>query len=517
MTGVTAVATDGEDGDEGSDGVAAPDAPAPTSALHRWAVSARELVRAPSAPGPERWAARAFLLVALPVGLVFVFVIPPSQVVDEESHFLRAWQLSGLNLFADVREDPESGFERNGAVFDVCVVEYIREFAGAAQVADNFSMSTFWFDTPDCSPRNRDFVITDAATGYGPWSYPGEVTALAISRAAGLPLPVAFYAGRLAGLLVFTSAIWAALRIAPAARLTMMFVALLPMSLMSAVAYNSDGVMIAGSILAAACALRLALHETQRARQLLLVMTLALACVVVSKPTYVVLVGLLLLVPAARFGSRRAGRWLLAGSAAAVVVPAVAWYRISQGADTGPIFYAGTDPAAQLRSVISDPFGFLVTVWDTLFSYTYEVFFLRGWLGVYGMFRIGRPEVAPLLAVPWIIVAAGALAVTVAVEAGERREMPTIDRVRRQVVAYGILIGGPLAIFFTAYLMWTVPGADVIEGVQGRYMLPFIPVAAVAAALIRHRSTARFSIRGVVIVSVLLALASLNQMVALFY
>jgi hypothetical protein len=41
-------------------------------------------------------------------GLLFLFLTPPMQVPDEPAHFLRAWQISEGNLFAD-REDNRVG------------------------------------------------------------------------------------------------------------------------------------------------------------------------------------------------------------------------------------------------------------------------------------------------------------------------------------------------------------------------------------------------------------------------
>jgi hypothetical protein len=133
------------------------------------------------------------------------------------------------------------------------------------------------------------------------------------------------------------------------------------------------------------------------------------------------------------------------------------------------------------------------------------------------MARSGRPEVAALLAMPFIVLAAGVLAAAIVVEAGEPRRMPARTRTVRAVVALGVLIGGPLLVVVGAYVFWTVPGADTIEGVQGRYLLPFVPMVAASIALFRERSTARFSVLGVGAASVVLAVASWSKMMDLFY
>jgi uncharacterized membrane protein len=246
-------------------------------------------------------------------------------------------------------------------------------------------------------------------------------------------------------------------------------------------------------------------------------MAIALGCIVATKPPYVVLVALLALIPLEVFGTRSTGRRLLAAAAAVSIVPAMLWYRLGQGVDSAEIFYPGSDPGEQLANAMRHPFGFLRLVWRTWFVDPYEVFIFRGWVGVYGMARSGRPEVAPLLPMPFIVLAAGVLAAAIVVESGERRHLTSRVRFTRAVVALGVLIGGPLLVFFGAYVFWTIPGARTIEGVQGRYMLPFVPMVAASISLFRQRSTARFSVVGVGVASVVLAVASWSKMMDLFY
>lgn len=468
----------------------------------------------------DRWAAVAFVAVAIPVGLTFIVLIPPSQVVDEQSHFMRVWQLSEFNLRTEVRIDPNIGLERSGSVYDDCVVEYLAENVDAATLPSDFSLRNVWFDTPDCSPQSRSFEFFDTAVLYGPWSYPGQTVGVGVGRALGLPLPVTFHLGRLAGLLVFVAAVAAALRIAPRGRLTMMAVALLPMSLMSAAAYSADGVVIAGSILAVASVLRLALDDEMQSRHrrwLLGVLAAALGVVVITKPNYIVLLGLLLLIPLQGFRSRRQGRMVLAGIAAAISSLAAFFYVALSGAPTSPIYYPETQPSAQLRTLVTNPIGFLGVVWDTVFSYTYEIFFLRGWVGIFGMFRTGRPEVAPLLAVPFVIVAFVAVSLAIAAEAGLRRPLDWRTRWWRRGVVAIVGVGGVTSVFAAAFVFWTAPGAPVIEGVQGRYIVPFVPLLAAALALRRFRSDMALGVRWIVVVAVVLAVASIDKYVALFY
>ncbi len=468
--------------------------------------------------GRDLRASRAFLLVALLAGLFFVFLTPPTQALDEQSHFLRAWKLSELDIVTETAVEPATGAERNGSVYDLCVIGYMDEMVARAKLPDSFSFRDFWYDTPPCSPQRRAFVFTDAGTGYGPWAYPGQIVGLGITRALGLPLPVSFFAGRLGGLLFYIGLIWAALRITPTARLMMLLVGLLPVSLVAAAGYSADGVIIAGSILATACVLRLVHSEVRNPTPFFLLAAASLGLVVNSKQNYVVLLGLLFLIPIRRFGTVK--RWLIrvGGASVLIFLISVLWYRFGQGVIDSSIFYPNTDPGQQARFVLAHPLSFLNVVWTTLFSYTYEVWFLRGWVGVFGMFRnVGRPSVQPLLPLPYVILADVMVAVALVIETGSRRALQLQTMIRRRVIGWGVVVVGPLLIFLGTFILWTPPGQAIIEGAQGRYMLPFLPVAAASISMVRKRSDVQLSTVAVSAASVVLLLAAIRQMWALFY
>ena len=218
---------------------------------------------APPVPGPPRrfrfrlgvagWAVdRWFLLIAIPIGVFFVLAIPPTQGIDESAHFIRAWLVSGGDVVARTEIDGNTGVRHAGGDIDACVIDYVSKFQIRAAEPDDFEPHDYWFDTPPCSPQERGWVIADAASNYTPLSYAPQVVVLSATRAVGLPVPVSFFGGRLAGLAAFIAVVWWAIRLAPGGKSVLMVVALLPTTLMSAATYNADGVADALAILAVA-------------------------------------------------------------------------------------------------------------------------------------------------------------------------------------------------------------------------------------------------------------------------
>jgi uncharacterized membrane protein len=473
------------------------------------------LVRRIKARGDDL-APAVFLPFALLVGLLFVFLIPPTQVLDESSHFLRAWQIAELNVEMDARFDEATGLERNGAVYDACVIEYMGQLSTAAAQPQDMAYGSFWNDTPDCSPQQRQFYFVDSAAGYGPWSYAGHLVGLMFGRAVGLPLPVIFYLGRITGLLAYVGIVWSALKLTPSARLPMFFVATLPMSMMTAAAYQTDGTVLASVVFMCACLLRFVLVPEARSTRLAVGMTIAAGVAIASKPNLVVLVPLLLLLPAPAGVAR--GRWNMVrtGAAGATLATVAVWHRFWSGVSASEIYYPDSDPEHQAAAVLKHPIGFLRLVWHTAFDYTSEVFMVRGWVGIFGMQR-GRDGVAPLLPMLLVVLAFGVGVLAHFVLLGERREMRVRTRAFTVGVFTAILVAGPLSVFYAAFTQWTAPGAPRIEGVQARYFLPYLPVAAAGLAILRKRSNLQISTGFVGLAALFLAIASVNQMMLLFY
>jgi len=459
---------------------------------------------------------RFYLLVAIPAGLFFALLVPPSQVLDESAHFFRVWQVSSGNVAADSTFDPNSGDEVTTGTYDRCVREYMTEFGRVAAAPQPFVWRDFWLDTPDCSPQVREQVVGEPMGTYSLWSYPGHTVGVAVGRAVGLPLPVTFYLGRLLGLAASITMCWWAIRLAPRLQLLLASVALMPMALIGAAGFSPDGMVLGCALVLIASCLRFSAQDAPAPRRLdIAVIVAASSALVVSKPPYAVFLLLFAAYRPQLFGSTRATVQRLAAMAAVPLVAMVLWARF--GYPSGALVAAGdVDPGRQVRWVAGHPLEYLNVLSDSVFHWETQEFVMKGWVGAFGMFRTGSPE-TPLMLTGFVILAALLLGALVATEAGPRLAVAGRADAVRTWVPLGVSLLGVLGLYTSAYLSWTPVASPLITGVQGRYLLAFIALPGVTVALRRQRSNAAVGMKVAGVAIAVLFAAAAVKVIAYFY
>jgi uncharacterized membrane protein len=70
----------------------------------------------------------------------------------------------------------------------------------------------------------------------------------------------------------------------------------------------------------------------------------------------------------------------------------------------------------------------------------------------------------------------------------ERFAVETVTRIRLAVVATLVVIGYWLALYVIFFLVWTEIALNRVDGVQGRYLIVVLPVAAMAVAALVNRA-----------------------------
>ncbi|HSP13637.1 MAG TPA: DUF2142 domain-containing protein [Thermoanaerobaculia bacterium] len=400
---------------------------------------------------------RLFVIVGVCAVVLFTFVTPPFQVPDEVGHFWRAESIAHGALFPPMTA--------RGAAAELP--------KGLASI-----VLVFWRTTPDfkitydefhrarwvrLEPETRVPVILPA--GYTPAPYIPQIVAATIGRVVHAIPVVTFYLGRLLNGLAFVAMVAMAIRIAPALRWVFAASGLLPMAMYLAASWSPDAMTIAASLLFTALLLRGA--RTPREAALL---SAAGAFVGLCKPAYFLIALLALVVPIVR-GSYRAiiiaataaGVALAMWSAARAFVPARPGVRI--------------DPAAQIDCIRHDPgvFGDAIVHEARLHGLEYTE---------QGVGRLGLLDIR----LPQAVITAELLLLLLCAWSGvEAPRMPV------RLLSLLIVAATVAGIALSSYLGWTAVCARQIDGIQGRYFLPIVPLifAVVSLPLVRREAIPR--------------------------
>ncbi|MBE7211318.1 MAG: DUF2142 domain-containing protein, partial [Gluconacetobacter diazotrophicus] len=233
--------------------------------------------------------------------------------------------------------------------------------------------------------------------------------------------------------------------------------------------------------------------------------TALLAVIAMAKPPYLPLVALLLLPLRLRRGvplpTHLARRLVALG---VVVLLAVFWTWLTVRFASAPIFRApeeagplwpgsrpavfdATDMGAQLRVLAARPWLVLTLPLQSLLRHP-EPF--AQMLGVLGWLNLVLPRPLMLL---WVLaILAGFLAAVLpsaapsaSVPAAAARDRPG-SNAQEAVLLVAACLAVLLLIYISQYLSFTPVGYDWVSGPQGRYLIPLLPVLAVAVPTFRR-------------------------------
>jgi hypothetical protein len=414
---------------------------------------------------------RGFAVVALVFGLAYVAVTPPFGAPDEYNHFFRAYHVSEGGVLARRESIALEGkaYAMVGAPLPASLVQMAELAPRAEPTPATGPVSTrARVATMRALPLRADEqIFTDFRNTalYAPVSYVPQGLGMLVARPFAASPVVPFYAGRLANLAFFAIVVALAMRIAPIHSSVLFLAAASPMALFVAASLSADAVLNAVCLVYVALVFSIALVD-RRVRGLEIGGLVALpVAIALSKHAYAPLCLLALMIPAERFGGRRWRLAVIGVGTAAALLAAAAW-TVAASPLLEPIpGHVSAYPdlrEARTRLVLGDPFGFLEKLLRTLRvhgpRYALQLVGVLGWLEV--------PLPASILYAYLLALVAAAIADGASV---------TLALRQRAVVA-ATTAATVVTIFAALYLVWGSPSENVLEGVQGRYFVPLVPL-----------------------------------------
>ncbi|MEJ7926652.1 DUF2142 domain-containing protein [Sphingobium sp. AN641] len=408
----------------------------------------------------ERW---LFTLVVAAT-LLFTLITPPFQAPDENQHYMKALLLSEGGVLTQT-QGPMIGAQLPRAATDLHDVDFPTETPGAIQLYSLDMLRRAW--SADAARPGRRFADFPNVANYAPTLYAPGAAGLVIGDAIGLPRLGAFYTGRMVNALVALGLILLALRLLPFGRMALLGVALLPTAVYQTGSLSPDAVINSVGFLGLALALRIGHAPPRPARTAALFLVAPLLAL--AKGVYLPLMAAGLRWP--RRGERGPG--LILGAMAAGAIVFIGWMSYSGGT---PALYhiisrktgenVMTAPLAdQLGYILGDPAGFarilLSSIVERAPVYALQIVGRLGWNAI----------LLPLLAYPL-----AALMLAGALLSGSGTRFSFGQRLWWLAVA----IGTALLVETAMYLTGTPLAADYVQGTQGRYFLPLMPLALMA-------------------------------------
>ncbi|MBK8086283.1 MAG: DUF2142 domain-containing protein [Devosia sp.] len=389
-----------------------------------------------------------FLVFAIQI----VVTLPPFQGADEAAHLYRVEAFAqGTPIPYRVTEGMLGGPVDPGLREAAQLFEDIKFAQGvkvsAARLAE--AEARAWSGQPVAIPFTSSSL-------YSPALYAPMAGALAIAKQLDLGILDSTKLVRLSNALCSAGLLLLAMLLLERGRTLAFAIALLPMTVFVSAYATQDGPIFALSMLVVAILSRAWNEKRPLGLAELAAATLILVCLATSKPPGLAFAGLLLgytrnplpirLLAVALVGAAFAGWNALVYAGGSLHLNAVA------------------DPAAQLAFLLADPLRVIEIAGTTLM--TWGRFYVESFVGQLGWLDVFLP--------PWYHLATQAMLglAALGVVAGGVRLVRSGESLAL-ATALLVLLAGSGMLFGSLYLGWTEVGKLIVNGVQGRYFLPF--------------------------------------------
>ncbi len=410
---------------------------------------------------------------ALFLGCMYMAVLPPLSAPDEIAHFASAYAIS--NQIMGMERTDEYGFVRmrkeDEFLQNVEMVSGDEERMSLGRLLEEET----WQAIADhafplfVSAEQKEMVSSVVGQNHStPISYLVPALGITVARLLGVNCIALAFMGRFFQLMFYAAMVYASVRVLPFGKMVLFGVSMLPMALHLAASYSYDAFLMGTCFFFGSYCLHLAYAKPMVTWKDILLLAVLAAAFGPCKMIYAVMLGFALLIPVKKFGNWK--RW---GISAAAVLAAFAAAMVLVNRATITNYAVSTDtyvewasePAYSFSWVIHNPFISMRIFYDSLVHLGDE------W--TLQMFGSMLGNLDPVLSVPFAVIAgmASCLILLSLRNAGEALYMKPWQKFWVCLIAFGSLLG----LMGAMLIAWTPFGSPVVEGVQGRYLLPVIP------------------------------------------
>ena len=407
----------------------------------------------------RRWIGRhaeaGFLVIALTGGLLLSLSLPANKVgFDEEIHFEQSCWIAHYRN--PVQLSPTI-FQEFSAGIDTWPLNQpggLREQRELNQYLDQTG------DYRNGSIRWSADLNKTTFTGYL-----GQAALLKAGELFHLPFSLLFKLGRLGNLIIYVLVMALAIRKTPVGKGILAFIGLMPAPMMLAGVYSYDPTVTAFTALSCAYMLEAMLNQERRLsiRDFAIIMgAFFWGCRI--KAVYAPLILMGFLIPADRFETKKKRNWMRAGFAAMFLLMMASFVLpvLISPSETGDLRGGATSEAGQMTYVLGQPLAYAAVLFKNIFASFPSYVLGEGVFGTLG--HLGT------ISFPWLLYAASAAVILTDTGSACGKTLTKCQRV------WIFLLAGACAVLVwtSMYIAFTPPGNTYIEGVQGRYYLPFL-------------------------------------------
>ena len=391
-----------------------------------------------------------FILLAVVYGLAFLVIMPPLQVHDENNHFYRAFGLTEGHLIPE-KVGNEAGF---------LVPEDVWQL-GQSFYSVNKKLTVNDLTSRIGIKNNNEYHFADlshvSVVTYSPIPYVVPASAIFLGNLFDLSPLLLTYLARLANLIVWILLVYLAIRIIPMHKWVLLMLALMPMTLSETASVSADSLTIGLSFLLIAYILKLVFDSQKFTKRNFIILMVLGSLIALSKSIYILIFLLFLLIPVSNFKGYKLKYGILTLILVSLGLIVGIWTRLTTSLYTP--FVPNWSLSGQFHFILSHPLNYLNILIGTFLSSGNK--YLISFVGTLG---------DQFINLPFKLVLAYLLMIVFVAVIDKNRFDVTL---RQKLICLIIFIFNIGAVTTFEYLTWTPIGAATINGIQGRYFIPF--------------------------------------------
>lgn len=406
---------------------------------------------------------KVFLFAGAVLAVLYLLLLPPLAVPDEEAHFKEAYYYSNQIMGKEQAEDGKLWMD-------------LEDFHALQVFETTPSLSEYDTLKEEITKSGREEGTKEIKrndTQAPAVTYIPGIVGITLGRLLGLNGLLVIYLGRICSILFYLFTMYWFIRLMPFGKSAAFIMAVLPMTIQQCCSYSYDSIVIEAAFLYLAVLFGLLYQKQPIQRWQIVLYVIFMIMLSVSKGgTYMSLCLLTMMIPISRFKDKKQ-KWIFVGCMAAVAVIAflsstlsyvlyVASPTAEQAADS---YLAGEAYGA--AGLLQNPWTFICLTTRTLFlsgdGFLETMLGMQlGWLNVF----VSRIVIYGLLLMMILSV--------LPVEDGREHSEITVTTGQKifYLVAAALSVG---MVFASMFMSWTPRDSTAIAGIQGRYFLPLLP------------------------------------------
>lgn len=397
------------------------------------------------------------IILILGIGVLYFVFMPRFAVPDEDGHFKRSYEISIGNFLSENHGAGGFSLIPGGFAKEQESVELLQDYLNPKDNVYNLQKQ---YNHNKITDELFESYNPNQAL-YSPFAYIPQSLGISVARIFTKNAAVLFYAGRFAMFAFSVVLIYYSIKLIPTGKRTILIMCLFPMFMQEMVSYSCDALINASSVFLISYILYVCEKKQKMSLRDKLIIGVTCFIIAMCKIVYLPLVLAVFLIPKDRFKDKKVAWFYKILTVGISVASNLIWLLISSSylVETNP----GVSPFEQVKYVITNPITFIATIFRTIT--------VKGpmWAVTMAGCRLGSLCVN----VSYVAIVCILFILVVDFFIRTKEEKYIVSKMGKWLIIF-VLFSILMLTFASLYVQWTPYMKNIIDGVQGRYFIPFI-------------------------------------------